>query len=61
MRTLTLQEGAAVSGGDGGIIGTIALIAVAGWIWNNREALNNIAQSAASKLADIDAECGAKP
>jgi hypothetical protein len=60
MRALTLQEGAAVSGGDG-IIGTIALIAVAGWVWNNREALNQIAQSAASKLVDIDSECGAKP
>lgn len=60
MRALTLQEGAAVSGGDG-IIGTIALIAVAGWIWENREALNHIAQTAAMKLADLDAECGAKP
>ena len=60
MRTLTVQEGAAVSGGEA-IIGTIALIAVAGWIWNNREALNQIAQSAASNLADIDAQCGAKP
>ena len=44
-----------------GILGTIALIAVAGWIWQNREALNEIAQSAASHLADIDAECGNKP
>ena len=60
MRALTLQETAAVAGGDG-IIGTIALIAVAGWIWNNREALNAIAQTAATTLADIDAECGAKP
>lgn len=60
MRTLTLQERAAVSGGDG-IIGTIALIAVAGWIWNNREALNQIAESAMMNLVDIDAECGAKP
>jgi hypothetical protein len=60
MRTLTPTEGAAVSGGDG-IIGTIALAVVAGWIWSNREALNEIAQSAASNLADIDAQCGNKP
>ncbi|HQZ32124.1 MAG TPA: hypothetical protein PLG89_09725 [Arenimonas sp.] len=60
MRALSLEESAAVSGGEG-IIGTIALIAVAGWIWQNREALNEIAQSAASKLVDIDAECGNKP
>jgi hypothetical protein len=60
MRALTLQESAAVGGGDG-IIGTIALLAVAGWIWQNREALNAIAQSVASNLADIDAECGNKP
>ena len=57
MRALTLHEHAAVSGGDG-IIGTIALIAVAGWVWQNREALNEMAQSAARTLADIDAECG---
>ena len=60
MRALTLQETTAVAGGEG-ILGTIALIAVAGWIWQNREALNEIAQSAASHLADIDAECGNKP
>jgi hypothetical protein len=60
MRALSLQESAAVGGGDG-IIGTIALLAVAGWIWQNREALNQIAQGAASKLADIDAECRNKP
>lgn len=60
MRALTLQEGAGVAGGEG-ILGTIALIAVGGWIWQNREALNNIAQSAAIRLADIDAECGDKP
>lgn len=60
MRKLTPKEAAVVGGGDG-IIGTIALIAVAGWIWNNREALNDIAQSAASNLADLDAQCGAKP
>lgn len=60
MRALTLQEGAAVSGGEG-IIGTIALVAVAGWIWANREALNQIAQATAINLADIDAECGGKP
>jgi hypothetical protein len=60
MRALTLQESTAVGGGDG-IIGTIALLAVAGWIWQNREALNAIAQSVASNLADIDAECGNKP
>ena len=57
MRALSLHEHAAVSGGDG-IIGTIALIAVAGWVWQNREALNEMAQSAARNLADIDAECG---
>ena len=57
MRALTLHEHAAVSGG-GGILGTIALIAVAGWIWQNREALNDIAQSGAVKLADLDAACG---
>lgn len=57
MRALTLDEHAAVSGGDG-IIGTIALIAVAGWVWQNREALNAMAQSAAINLADLDAECG---
>ena len=57
MRALTLQEHHAVSGGDG-IIGTIALIAVAGWLWQNREALNKIAQSASMKLSDLDAECG---
>jgi hypothetical protein len=60
MRALTLHETAAVGGGEG-IIGTIALIAVAGWIWHNREALNEIAQSAALSLADIDAECGDTP
>lgn len=60
MRALTLQESAAVGGGDG-IIGTIALIAVASWIWQNRDALNEIAQSAAVELVDIDAECGNKP
>lgn len=60
MRALNLHESAAVSGGDA-IIGTIALIAVAGWVWENREALNQIAQTAASKLADLDGECGAKP
>ena len=57
MRALTLHEHAAVSGGEG-IIGTIALIAVAGWIWQNREALNHIAQSASMKLSNLDAECG---
>jgi len=57
MRALTLHEHAAVSGGEG-IIGTIALIAVAGWIWQNREALNEIAQTASMKLSDLDAECG---
>jgi len=56
MRALTLHEHAAVGGG--GILGTVALIAVAGWIWQNREALNQIAQSGAMKLADLDAECG---
>lgn len=60
MRTLTPAEGAAVSGGDG-IIGTIALVVVAGWIWENRESLNQIAQSAARNLADIEAQCGNKP
>ena len=57
MRALTLQEHAAVGGG-GAIVGTIALIAVAGWIWQNREALNEIAQTTAMRLADLDAECG---
>ena len=57
MRALTPHERAAVSGGEG-IIGTIALIAVAGWIWQNREALNEIAQTAASRLADLEGECG---
>lgn len=56
MRALTLQEHAAVSGGE--ILGAIALAAVAGWIWANREALNEIGQSAAMNLADLDAECG---
>ena len=58
MRALTLHEQDAVAGGGGAIIGTIALIAVAGWIWQNREALNQIAQSASMKLSEIDAECG---
>lgn len=57
MRSLTLHEHAAVSGGEG-ILGTIALVAVAGWIWQNREALNQMGQNAAIKLADLDAECG---
>ena len=57
MRALTLHEYEAVAGGEG-IIGTIALIAVAGWIWQNREALNQIAQTASMKLSDLDAECG---
>ncbi len=57
MRALSLHERAAVSGGEG-ILGTIALAAVAGWIWANRDALNEIGQSAAMNLADIDAECG---
>lgn len=56
MRALTLHEHAAVSGGE--ILGTIALVAVAGWIWQNREALNDMGQNAAMKLADLDAECG---
>ncbi|MBW8366628.1 MAG: hypothetical protein K0M70_02065 [Arenimonas sp.] len=57
MRALTLHEQAAVSGGEA-IIGTIALLAVAGWIWQNREALNQIAQTASMKVSDLEAECG---
>ncbi len=57
MRALTLLEYEAVGGGVSGIVGTVALIVVAGWIWDNREALNEIAQTAALDLADLDAEC----
>ena len=57
MRAFTLLEYEAVGGGVSGIVGTVALIVVAGWIWDNREALNEIAQTAALDLADLDAEC----
>lgn len=57
MRTLKPSEQAAVAGGNV-IIGALAIAAVGAWIWSNREAINDIAQSAARTAADLDAECG---
>lgn len=59
MRTLTQNEHAVVGGGNP-LIGVVALAAVAAWIWTNRDALNEIAQSTALTAADLDAECAAQ-
>lgn len=57
MKTLTMQEAGQVSGGNP-VLGAIAIVAVGAWVWSNRGALNDIAQSAARTAADLDAECG---
>ncbi|MFY2763325.1 hypothetical protein [Arenimonas sp. MALMAid1274] len=57
MNVLSMQQAAQVGGGNL-VVGTIALVAVGAWIWSNREALNDIAESAAATAADLDAECG---
>ena len=56
-RRRTLDDGALAAG----MLAAFVTGAVGGWIWQNRERPNESAQSAASHLADIDAECGNKP
>ncbi len=59
MRTLQPSEQSAVAGGNP-IVGALAIVAVGAWVWSNRNALNDIAQSAARTAADLDAECGGR-
>ena len=56
MRSLVGNEVDSVSGGN--IIGTICLIAIGAWVWDNRGALDDIAQQASQTASDLQAECG---
>lgn len=55
MRELTIGEFEAVDGG--GVIAGVALVATAAWLWSNRGALNDIANSAFETMSALEAEC----
>lgn len=57
VNTLSMQQAAEVGGGNP-IIGAIVVAAVATWVWSNRGALQEIAQSAVETTVDLNAECG---
>lgn len=57
MKVLSMQQAAQVNGGNL-VIGAIAVAVVGAWIWSNRGAINDIAESAAATAADLNAECG---
>lgn len=56
MYLITPEQAELIGGGH--IAAAAVVIAVGVFVWTNREELNDMAQAAASTLADLDAECG---